>query len=63
VSDAVAESCVEDGHRLLVDVRAWPQAHRADLVQSPIDRPRRLTRLLILKPGRPPPCCCIPFQG
>jgi hypothetical protein len=32
VSDAVAESCVEDGHRLLVDVRAWLQAHRADLI-------------------------------
>jgi HEPN domain-containing protein len=32
VSDAVAESCVEDAHRLLVDVRAWLQAHRADLV-------------------------------
>ncbi len=31
VSDAVAEACIEDGHRLLAEVRAWLQAHRADL--------------------------------
>ena len=32
VSDAVAEACVEDGRRLLAEVRAWLRAHRADLV-------------------------------
>jgi len=32
VSDAVADACVEDARRLLAEVRAWLQAHRADLV-------------------------------
>jgi len=32
VSDAVADACVVDGRRLLVEVRAWLQEHRADLV-------------------------------
>ena len=31
VSDVVAAECVDDARRLLVDVRAWLQAHRADL--------------------------------
>jgi hypothetical protein len=32
VSDAIAEACIEDGHRLLAEVRTWLQAHRANLV-------------------------------
>ena len=31
-SDAVAKACVEDGYRLLAEVRAWLQAQRADLI-------------------------------
>jgi hypothetical protein len=32
VSDAVAEECAADARRVLVAVRAWIAAHRADLV-------------------------------
>jgi hypothetical protein len=32
VSDAVAAACIEDRRRLLVEVRTWLAAHRADLI-------------------------------